>query len=262
MTFLDLGERKSKWKVMNTACGRTNKKKKMVLHGWRAEARGGHDFQFFNVEKLDELEKIEDKWNNYMINQEKINVLIEAQNEEKDYEKIVTFNEFLDKHAKNIYQIITLINPSLFDEHKDTKEEELLKMGTHSDVNSNDKDYKRSSFMSTDYNMKTTYLNNINSNNNNINDNVGTSINTIDDQQYFKKKILSLFESGKKLQMIKFKDRNIKNCYTQVANFIKKNFPEKINNNDTNNNKSTTLKNKKIKERKTNEKCKCRKGYS
>ncbi|EWC76104.1 hypothetical protein C923_03228 [Plasmodium falciparum UGT5.1] len=249
MTFLDLGERKSKWKVMNTACGRTNKKK-MVLHGWRAEARGGHDFQFFNVEKLDELEKIEDKWNNYMINQEKINVLIEAQNEEKDYEKIVTFNEFLDKHAKNIYQIITLINPSLFDEHKDTKEEELLKMGTHSDVNSNDKDYKRSSFMSTDYNMKTTYLNNINSNNNNnnnINDNVGTSINTIDDQQYFKKKILSLFESGKKLQMIKFKDRNIKNCYTQVANFIKKNFPEKINNNDTNNNKSTTLKNKKLK---------------
>ncbi|SPJ10799.1 chromatin remodeling protein [Plasmodium sp. DRC-Itaito] len=248
MTFLDLGERKSKWKVMNSACGRTNKKK-MVLHGWRAEARGGHDFQFFNVEKLDELEKIEDKWNNYMMNQEKINVLIEAQNEEKDYEKIVTFNEFLDKHAKNIYQIITLINPSLFDEHKDIKEEELSKIGAHSDVNSNDKDYKRSSFMSTDYNMKTTYLNNINSskiNNKYINDNVGTNINSIDDQQYFKKKIMSLFESGKKLQMIKFKDKNIKNCYTQVTNFIKKNFPEKINNND-NNNKSTTLKNKKLK---------------
>ncbi|KYN98686.1 chromatin remodeling protein [Plasmodium gaboni] len=242
MTFLDLGERKSKWKVINTTCGRVNKKK-MVLHGWRAEARGGHDFQFFNVEKLDELEKIEDKWNNYMMNQEKINVLIEAQNEEKDYEKIVTFNEFLDKHAKNIYQIITLINPSIFDEYKNIKEEELSKIGTQSDVNSNDKDYKKSSFMSTDYNMKGTYINNINSINNN-NNNITTSISSIDDQQYFKKKIMSLFESGKKLQMIKFKDRNVKNCYIQVTNYIKKNFPEKV---DNNNNKSTTLKNKKLK---------------
>ncbi|KAH7649882.1 SWI SNF2 like ATpase and a Myb domain [Cryptosporidium bovis] len=67
-TWFELGERKTKWKLEpSTNNTLPNKKQpKPKLKGWRAQVGGGHDFQFFNIKRLDELEEIEEKWNKYL----------------------------------------------------------------------------------------------------------------------------------------------------------------------------------------------------
>ncbi|KAH8583566.1 SNF2L with a SWI SNF2 like ATpase and a Myb domain [Cryptosporidium sp. chipmunk genotype I] len=67
ITWFDLGERKTKWKL-ETSSNNTSVKKqsKPKLNGWRAQVGGGYDHQFFNVKRLDELEEIEKKWNEYL----------------------------------------------------------------------------------------------------------------------------------------------------------------------------------------------------
>ncbi|OII73704.1 SWI SNF2 like ATPase [Cryptosporidium ubiquitum] len=68
ITWFDLGERKTKWKLEtssnNTATVRKQPKPKLI--GWRAQVGGGYDHQFFNAKRLDELEEIEKKWNEYL----------------------------------------------------------------------------------------------------------------------------------------------------------------------------------------------------
>ncbi|SBS83274.1 chromatin remodeling protein, putative [Plasmodium ovale curtisi] len=240
MTFLDLGERKSKWKVMNTACGRTNKKK-MVLQGWRVEAKGGHDFQFFNNDKLDELEKMEEKWNNYCIREQKIKDIIQTQVELPDFEKILTVHEFLDIHAKNIYDIVNLICPDIFYENGTNGEdkEEAVNGGSGSakDVlgganhNDNGKDSTREN------------------NNDDGRDATGkklvkrSSSSENNDTGYYKGKIVKLLESKKKLHLVKFKDKNVKNCYDFFTNFVKRH----IGGESQNEGSSSNRKNKKAK---------------
>lgn len=67
-TWFDLGERKTKWKLDTSSSSTTSVKKqpKPKLSGWRAQVGGGYDHQFFNVKRLDELEEIEKKWNEYL----------------------------------------------------------------------------------------------------------------------------------------------------------------------------------------------------
>lgn len=68
LTWFDLGERKTKWKLDTSSSNTTSVKKqpKPKLSGWRAQVGGGYDHQFFNVKRLDELEEIEKKWNEYL----------------------------------------------------------------------------------------------------------------------------------------------------------------------------------------------------
>ncbi|KAH8740693.1 SNF2L-like with a SWI/SNF2 ATpase and a Myb domain [Cryptosporidium ryanae] len=67
-TWFELGERKTKWKLEPSLNNTSSNKKqpKPKLKGWRAQVGGGHDFQFFNSKRLDELEGIEEKWNKYL----------------------------------------------------------------------------------------------------------------------------------------------------------------------------------------------------
>ncbi|SBT71148.1 chromatin remodeling protein, putative [Plasmodium malariae] len=243
MTFLDLGERKSKWKVMNTAGTRTNKKK-MVLHGWRAEARGGHDFQFFNNEKLDELEKIEERWNIHRMNEQKVKDIIEAQAKKENFEKIINFSDFLDIHAKDIYDIINLTYPTIFEEYNNEEEEE-----DEEDHNINDNNlfpYNHNHGSATTTTTANNYHNSKNNYNHNheqrnVKNSTGCSDNST---EYFKGKILRLMESRKKLNMIKFRDKNVKSCFDYIANFIKRHLGE------TNNDSGNSKKNKKNKKKK------------
>lgn len=48
----------------------TQTKEKKKLKGWRAQANGGYDHQFFDNDKLDALEEKENNWNVYQQNQE------------------------------------------------------------------------------------------------------------------------------------------------------------------------------------------------
>ncbi|KAF7458439.1 SWI2/SNF2 ISWI-like (AT hook) [Cryptosporidium felis] len=66
-TWFDLGERKTKWKLETSNNTIPIKKQpKPKLTGWRAQVGGGYEHQFFNVKRLDELEEIEKKWNEYL----------------------------------------------------------------------------------------------------------------------------------------------------------------------------------------------------
>ncbi|TRY50210.1 Bromodomain/HAS/DEXDc/SNF2 domain containing protein [Cryptosporidium tyzzeri] len=66
--WFDLGERKTKWKLETSSNNTISIKKqpKPKLIGWRAQVGGGYDHQFFNIKRLDELEEIEKKWNEYL----------------------------------------------------------------------------------------------------------------------------------------------------------------------------------------------------
>ncbi|KAK9170964.1 Bromodomain/HAS/DEXDc/SNF2 domain containing protein [Cryptosporidium meleagridis] len=68
ITWFDLGERKTKWKLETSSNNTVSIKKqpKPKLIGWRAQVGGGYDHQFFNIKRLDELEEIENKWNQYL----------------------------------------------------------------------------------------------------------------------------------------------------------------------------------------------------
>ncbi|CAD2103405.1 chromatin remodeling protein, putative [Plasmodium vinckei] len=244
MIFLDLGERKSKWKVMNTACTKTNKKK-IILCGWKAEARGGHDFQFFNNEKLDELEKIEEKWNNYHINQQKIKEIVEAQTEKEDFEKIVNIHEFLTHHAKDIYNLINLINPNILNDANtgDSTEEKDGAKNLEEDGNEGGR-------RSSDFNGAV----NIYSKNNGMssesrNNDVKNGESKDMDNEFYKSKIIKLLETKKKMNMIRFREKNVKSCYEYMINFIKKNLVPSSNGDagTASNNKKNKNNNKKVK---------------
>ncbi|ETB57972.1 hypothetical protein YYC_04746 [Plasmodium yoelii 17X] len=243
MIFLDLGERKSKWKVMNTACTKTNKKK-AILYGWKAEARGGHDFQFFNNEKLDELEKIEEKWNNYHINQQKIKEIIESQTEKEDFEKIINIHEFLTHHAKNIYNLINLINPNILNDSNigDSIEEKDVSKDIDEDGNEG---YKKSGEFNGIVNIYS--KSNVGSSETRNNDSKNSGSKDMDNE-FYKNKIIKLLETKKKLNMIKFREKNVKSCYEYMINFIKKNLVPNSNGDvGTANNNNKKNKNKKVK---------------
>ncbi|KAJ1614895.1 SNF2L-like protein [Cryptosporidium canis] len=76
ITWFDLGERKTKWKLETSSSNASTVKKqqKPKLSGWRAQVGGGYDHQFFNVKRLDELEEIEKKWNEYLKENESQNI--------------------------------------------------------------------------------------------------------------------------------------------------------------------------------------------
>ncbi|ANQ08079.1 Uncharacterized protein PCOAH_00023630 [Plasmodium coatneyi] len=219
MAFLDLGERKSKWKVMNSTCTKINKKK-LELHGWRAEARGGHDFQFFNNEKLDELERLEERWSKYRVSEDKIRKIIDAQREEKDFERYPNFSDFLDLHGKNIYEIINLIYPNIFDEQM---EEE----GDAGDPSGNGAEGE-----------STTNQDGANK----AGDAAGGASDSLSEVQQMKKKIIKLFEVKKKLTMVRFRDKSVKVCYEYITNFVKRHLGENNNNESSNNKKSKNSK--------------------
>ncbi|KJP86827.1 hypothetical protein AK88_03534 [Plasmodium fragile] len=218
MAFLDLGERKSKWKVMNSTSNKIIKKK-IELHGWRAEARGGHDFQFFNNAKLDELEKLEERWKKYRISEDKIRTIIDAQSEEKDFDKYINFSDFLDLHAKNIYEIINLIYPNIFDEH--TEEEGAGEPSANG--------AEGGSANNQDGTSKTEEV-------------VGEASDSLSEVQQVKKKIIKLFESKKKLNMVRFRDRSVKVCYEYITNVVKRHLGENSNNESNSNKKSKSSK--------------------
>lgn len=70
--FLDLGDRKTKWRGEGGASGalfirKERKLARRLLTGWRAQINGGYDFQFFDSEKLDALDAIQTKWAEYLL---------------------------------------------------------------------------------------------------------------------------------------------------------------------------------------------------
>ncbi|EUD65507.1 adenosinetriphosphatase [Plasmodium inui San Antonio 1] len=218
MTFLDLGERKSKWKVINSTSNKIIKKK-IELQGWKAEAKGGHDFQFFNNAKLDELERLEERWSKYRVSEDKIRKIIDAQSEEKDFEKYINFSDFLDWHGKNIYEIINLIYPNIFDEHTDEE------VAGHPSGNG----AEGGSAINQDGVSR-------------AEDVVGGANDSSSEVQQLKRKIIKLFESKKKLSMVRFRDKNVKVCYEYLVNFVKRHLGENNNEESSNSKKSKSSK--------------------
>ncbi|XP_026194247.1 ISWI chromatin-remodeling complex ATPase CHR17, partial [Cyclospora cayetanensis] len=70
--FLDLGDRKTKWRGEGGAPGallirKERRLARRLLTGWRAQIHGGYDFQFFDTEKLDALDAVQTKWTEYLL---------------------------------------------------------------------------------------------------------------------------------------------------------------------------------------------------
>ncbi|KMZ99736.1 helicase [Plasmodium vivax North Korean] len=220
MTFLDLGERKSKWKVIQSTSNKINKKK-TELQGWKAEARGGHDFQFFNNAKLDELEKLEERWSKYRVSQDKIRKIIDAQSDQKDFEKYINFSDFLDRHGKNIYEIINLIYPNIFDEHRDeegTGDPSINGAEGGSASNQDGANKTAGEVVATE------------------------ATDSVSEVQQMKKKIIKLFEAKKKLSMVRFRDKNVKVCYEYLTNFVKRHLGDNNSNEISSSKKSKSSK--------------------
>uniref|UniRef100_A0A8C9H1L1 ISWI chromatin-remodeling complex ATPase CHR11-like n=1 Tax=Piliocolobus tephrosceles TaxID=591936 RepID=A0A8C9H1L1_9PRIM len=270
MIFLDLGERKSKWKVTNNSINNINNnnnsrnktnKKRIVLRGWKAEARGGYDFQFFDNERLDELEKIEEKWNAYNLIEKKIKEVIKRYSEEEpDFKKIVTVADFLDSHGKGIYEIMKLIEPKVFDrcegsiervasekatgekvatetvpvvvsagasvEYKvDIKEKENMKSKANGTIDNKDKLEVKNDKAAVRVGITngSAHLVGSGSGSGNVNCSAVSMVGETPDDNvnYYKKKVLKVFEENKKaLNMFKFKNKNVKNCYEQFVTFL------------------------------------------
>ncbi|GAB66326.1 helicase [Plasmodium cynomolgi strain B] len=238
MTFLDLGERKSKWKVMNSTSNKINKKK-MELHGWRVEARGGHDFQFFNNAKLDELERLEERLSKYRVTQDKIRKIIDAQSEQKDFEKYINFSDFLDRHGKNIYEIINLIYPNIFDEHTDEEGAGDPSGNGAEGGSANNQDGASKTGDVVDGASKAGDVVDGASKAGDVVDGASDSSSEV---QQMKKKIIKLFESKKKLSMVRFRDKNVKVCYEYLTNFVKRHLGESSSNENSNSKKSKSSK--------------------
>ncbi|KAL7068797.1 putative chromatin remodelling complex SNF2H [Cryptosporidium serpentis] len=113
MPWFDLGERKTKWKLESKSSDQNpakKKNKKVKLTGWRAAVGGGHDFQFFNNKRLDNLESIEEEWEQYkkLIGQETENI-----------DKTI-----IEKPEKNRQDDIFAVPPEL----KELNENQLLRL--------------------------------------------------------------------------------------------------------------------------------------
>lgn len=100
ITWFDLGERKTKWKLETSSNNTTLTKKqpKPKLIGWRAQVGGGYNHQFFNVKRLDELEEIENKWNEYL----KENEIKKANSNDTECAKSENLN---DENLEDVFSV-------------------------------------------------------------------------------------------------------------------------------------------------------------
>lgn len=200
MPFLDLGERKSKWKLARTERNvRTHQRK--TLHGWRAEVKGGHDFQLFDIPRLDELDKILEKYEIYEKNEKRIEEILNAKKKEPDFKKVPTPSEFLDAQSKSLYELLKLMCPKLLEETDNKNEKKETE--------------------SMNKNESIEYV----ENGGQVNGQETTEEN--EDMSYYKERIKSLLEKKKKrVYNLRFHDKNVAKCFGEAISYFKKHvFP-------------------------------------